>query len=159
MEDVVLHAPEADRTRANTWADVNRRIDRKSQLVVGWAASSGSTDEISQRLALLDHEWNLDRVLEAEAAITGLAGVALAFTRGKAFFALPAFVSSMLVLHAVHGWYPLLPLLRRLEFRTQDEIDRERFALKAVRGDFFGVPRRGTDEAERAAAAWAAVCA
>jgi hypothetical protein len=29
-----------------------------------------------------------------------------------------------------------VPILRRLGFRTADEINRERYALKALRGDF-----------------------
>ena len=61
----------------------------------------------------------------------------------------------MMLLHATHGWYPLLPLLRRLVVRTRDEIDRERFALKALRGDFEGV--RSAETARRAEAAWNAV--
>ena len=29
-----------------------------------------------------------------------------------------------------------MPILRRLKFRTADEIGKERYALKALRGDF-----------------------
>jgi hypothetical protein len=36
----------------------------------------------------------------------------------------------------VSGWYPLMPLFRRLGIRTAREIERERYALKALRGDF-----------------------
>jgi hypothetical protein len=32
-----------------------------------------------------------------------------------------------------------VPILRRLGYRTQTEIERERTALKALRGDFPGV--------------------
>jgi hypothetical protein len=85
----------------------------------------------------------------------GLLGLALGIAVDKRFCMLPAFVSTMLVLHATPGWYPLLPLFRRLGVRTQDEIDRERYGLKALRGDFTAFPYRA---AERAAAAWKAVC-
>ena len=46
-----------------------------------------------------------------------------------------------------------MPIFRRLGFRTQPEIARERYALKAVRGDFENVPagRRGADQALNAA--------
>jgi hypothetical protein len=64
----------------------------------------------------------------------------------------------MLLVHASHGWYPLLPLFRRLGVCTRDEIERERFALKAIRGDFDGLPGEGTPAAVRASAAWEAVC-
>jgi hypothetical protein len=39
-------------------------------------------------------------------------------------------------MHAVQGWCPPVPVLRRLGFRTASEIDHERYALKALRGDF-----------------------
>ncbi len=38
-----------------------------------------------------------------------------------------------------HAHYAPVPVLRRLGFRTTYEIDRERYALKALRGDFDGV--------------------
>jgi hypothetical protein len=34
-----------------------------------------------------------------------------------------------------------VPLFRRLGFRTASEIDEERYALKALRGDFADLPR------------------
>ena len=58
--------------------------------------------------------------------------------------AIPAFVGGALVLHAVTGRYPLMPVLRRLGVRTSREIARERYALKALRGDFIGVGSAAT---------------
>ena len=52
-----------------------------------------------------------------------------------------------------------LRLIRRLGVRTQDEIDRERYGLKAIRGDFAVLPPSNSPAAHRAAAAWEAVCA
>jgi hypothetical protein len=43
---------------------------------------------------------------------------------------------------AVQGWCPPVSLFRRLGFRTQREIDEERFALKALLGHFQQVPAR-----------------
>ncbi len=48
----------------------------------------------------------------------------------------PAAVAGFLFQHAVQGWCPPVPLFRRLGFRTAREIDHERYALKALRGDF-----------------------
>jgi hypothetical protein len=42
---------------------------------------------------------------------------------------------------AVEGWCPPVPILRRLGFRTSYEIEEERQALKALRGDFEGVSK------------------
>jgi hypothetical protein len=41
--------------------------------------------------------------------------------------------------HAVQGWCPPIPMLRRLGFRTSFEIEEERQALKAIRGDYRNV--------------------
>lgn len=43
--------------------------------------------------------------------------------------------------HATQGWCPPLPLFRRMEKRTRNEIDVEKFAMKALRGDFDGFNR------------------
>jgi hypothetical protein len=88
----------------------------------------------------------------------GLVGLALGAAVDKRFPVLPAFVATMLVVHATHGWYPLLPLFRRIGVRPQNEIDRERYGLKATRGDFTAIPSSGSPAAERAAAVWKAVC-
>ena len=57
----------------------------------------------------------------------------------RRLFVLPALVAGFLLQHAVQGWCPPVPLFRRLGFRTQPEIEQERYALKALRGDFRGV--------------------
>ena len=38
--------------------------------------------------------------------------------------------------HALQGWCPPIPILRYFKIRTRPEIDREKYALKAMRGDF-----------------------
>jgi hypothetical protein len=52
----------------------------------------------------------------------------------------PAAVAGFLLQHAVQGWCPPVSIFRRLGFRTQSEIDEERYALKALRGDFRHLP-------------------
>jgi hypothetical protein len=158
MMNAALHAPVSDRVRANTWLPVNHRLDFEAQTRMREAAASDSNDELKRQIARLDHEWNFDRIIETEASLMGLAGLALGIAVDKRFLVLPAVVSTMLVLHATHGWYPLLPLFRRLGVRTQNEIDRERYGLKALRGDFTTLSPAGLPAAERAAVAWKAVC-
>jgi hypothetical protein len=153
-----MHAPATDRVRANTWVPVNDRLDREAQLRMREAAASASTDELTRRTTQLEYEWDFDRTVETEASLMGLLGLTLGIVVDKRLLMLPAFVSAMLLLHATHGWYPLLPLFRRMGIRTQDEIDRERYGLKALRGDFTALPPAGSPAAERAAAAWKAVC-
>ena len=156
--DSVVHSPVTDRVRANTWLPVNDRLDLEAQRRMRDAAASGSSADLTRRITQLDHEWDFDRTVETEASMMGLLGLVLGVTVDRRFLVMPAVVSIMLVLHATHGWYPLLPLFRRVGVRTRDEIDRERYGLKAMRGDFAALPPAGSPAAERAAAAWKAVC-
>lgn len=123
-----------DRIRRHTAAEVLRRID--DETVAGLTRCAESPGQVDQRLEELEREWDVDRVLETEAATMGLLGLALGTFVRKEFLALPAFVASAVLLQATTGRYPLMPLLRRLGFRTSKEIARERYALKALRGDF-----------------------
>lgn len=93
-------------------------------------------EAIEKRLAELDCEWDIERTLEANAASVSLVGLAMGAAIGRKWYLLPAAVAAFLLQHAVQGWCPPLPVFRRLGFRTQSEIDYERYALKAIRGDF-----------------------
>jgi hypothetical protein len=147
------HAADVDRVRARTPARLNARIDRDTRRTVGRVAAQTPAEQ-ADALAALDREWDIERVLEAEAALTGLVGLALAIAVHPRFVAVPFTVGGMVLLHALHGWYPLLPLFRAVGLRTRDEIERERYAVKAVRGDFDRVAGAA---AARADAAWEAV--
>jgi hypothetical protein len=94
---------------------------------------------IEERIEALNREWDIERVLEANAASVALVGVALGASVDRRWFALPAIVAGFLLQHAVQGWCPPLPLLRKLGVRTAAEIHEEIVALKALRGDFGSV--------------------
>ncbi len=108
-----------------------------------------------QRLEALDREWDIDRTIEAEAATMGLIGLTLGALVRPAFLAMPA-IGAAVFLFGTRGIYPLLPIFRRLGIRTAREIERERYAVKTLRGDFdspsrSGQPAPGLDEADRSA--------
>lgn len=129
---------DTDRVRSHTAAAVLRRIDDDTTAHLLQYADA-PPDASATRLTELDREWDTDRAIELEASLMGLAGLALgAFVR-PAFRAMPAVVAGALLLHATTGLYPLLPVFRRLGLRTAREIARERYALKALRGDFAGL--------------------
>jgi hypothetical protein len=69
-----------------------------------------------------------------------LIGLALGAAVDGRFFMLPGLVAGFLLQHAVQGWCPPVTFLRRGGFSTAAEIDQERCALKALRGDFRNVP-------------------
>jgi hypothetical protein len=153
---VLHHAADLDRVRANTERSVNDRIDAEAEYRLHQFAHLPSAS-LSGRLLELDREWDLERVLEAEASAMGLAGLILALFVHKRFLLLPGIVGAMVLLHATQGWYPLLPIFRRLRLRTRNEIDRERYALKALRGDFSELASAAASD--KARAAWRAVLA
>ncbi|CAG0944191.1 hypothetical protein GPROT2_02466 [Gammaproteobacteria bacterium] len=141
---------EADRVRRHTAQAVLRRIDDGTAARLLACAEDGP-EAASRRLAELDREWDTDRVIETEAATTALIGLALGTFVDRRLLALPAVVASAVLLHALTGRYPLLPLLRRLGIRSSREIARERYALKALRGDFADLDGLPAHEAVQAA--------
>lgn len=124
-----------ERVPAQTAAHVNEQIRRQTDANVT-RARAGGPEAIARRLAELDREWDIERTLEANAATASLVGLTLGATVDRKFFLFPAVVAGFLLQHALQGWCPPVPIFRRLGFRTQSEIDEERFALKALRGDF-----------------------
>jgi hypothetical protein len=123
-----------ERVPRHTDPAVNRRISETIAASVRYYAAH--PERIDRRLRGLDAEWDVERTLEANAATIALAGTLLAAFRDRRFLLLPAAVSAFLLQHALQGWCPPVPVLRRLGVRTSREIDEERFALKALRGDF-----------------------
>jgi hypothetical protein len=95
---------------------------------------------IGLRLRELDREWDIERLLEANAATLALVGLGLGAFLDRRFLLLPTAVATFLLQHALQGWCPPVPLLRALGVRTAAEIDEERSALKALRVDFEDEP-------------------
>jgi hypothetical protein len=130
---------DAERVRANTAAEINWRIDRQIEENVRRYASRPKED-IARRIWELEQEWDIERVLQLMASSFSVTGIVLSMARDRRWIVLPSLVLSFLFLHAVEGWCPPVPVLRRLGVRTREEIDRERYALKVLIGDFPSVP-------------------
>jgi hypothetical protein len=127
----------ATRVANNTAPEINARIMEKTAANVARYGSTASS--IDQRLVQLDQEWDTERFLECNASAIAFIGVLLGMIVHWAWLFLPLFVMAFLLLHALQGWCPPVPLIRRLGFRTAREIDDERMALKVLRGDFAGL--------------------
>lgn len=124
-----------DRVRYHTAGDVLRCIDDATKDQLKQHATLDAR-LISERLEALDRQWDTDRAIALEASGIGLAGLALgAFVR-TGFLAIPALIGGALLVHAFSGRYPSLSVSRRMGVRTSREIAREKYALKALRGDF-----------------------
>lgn len=125
----------ADRVRRHTRPSTAESIAAATRQNVREHAGR-SSGEIGRRIAELENEWDVERVLEANASTLALAGAVLGTAVNKSWFWLTGTVLGFLFQHATSGWCPPLPIIRKLGVRTQTEIDMELFALKAVRGDF-----------------------
>jgi hypothetical protein len=137
-----------ERVPSHTAESVNRDIQNEIDRRVRGLAEH--PEQIDARLEELDREWDIERTLEANAATLALTGVVLGATGDSRWLALPAVVTGFLLQHAVQGWCPPVPVLRRLGFRTMREIDTERYALKALRGDFSALATSPADSEGRA---------
>jgi hypothetical protein len=92
-------------------------------------------EAISRRLMELDREWDAERFLGTGLGLVGLTGLFVAVLANWWFLLIPTVTTLFLFLHAVNGWHPPVAV-RWFGFRTSAEIDYERYALKALRGDF-----------------------
>lgn len=139
-----------DRVPAHTRSDINRKIQEELAHRVRYYDEHQT--KIPERLAALDQEWDIERAIEANASILAFFGTAMATRGDRRWLALPAVVTAFLFQHAIQGWCPPVPILRGLGFRTSYEIEQERQALKALRGDFEKVTT-SSDRAREALAA------
>jgi hypothetical protein len=128
---------------------VNEQIAEQTAASIAHYAGA-SRQAIDERLAELDAEWDIERYLETMASSFTLFGLVLGVTKSRKFLVIPAVVQTFFLQHALQGWCPPLPLLRRLGIRTADEINKERYALKALRGDFKRLSPKSAMEAVEA---------
>jgi hypothetical protein len=115
----------------NSPAAANERIADRT--LYGLAYYRVHPEQIDQRLDELDREWNIERMLMANAAAVVLLGIGASVAVSRKFLAVPAAAGAFLLQHVVQGWCPPLPLLRWLGVRTQTEIEDERHALLFMR--------------------------
>ena len=126
---------ELDRVRRHTTAEELENVEQRLQASVRYYATQ-PISAITERIQELEREWSMERWLETNASALAFTGVLLGVTVSRKWLVLPLVVTGFLFQHAVQGWCPPLPLLRKLGVRTRSEIDREKYALKILRGDF-----------------------
>jgi hypothetical protein len=133
----------------NTAETINKRIAEETEERIRHFAAR--PQQIDRRLKELDEEWDMERTLETNAAGVALLGTVLGIVN-KRFLLLPGLVAGFLLQHALQGWCPPVPLFRRAGVRTATEIERERYALKALRGDFQPISRNADNDQAAATA-------
>lgn len=92
--------------------------------------------EITERIRKLNLEWDTERVLEVNASMLILLSSYLGVKTSRIWFLLTGATSIFMLQHALFGWCPILPIIRKWGVRTADEIHAEQTALKVMRGDF-----------------------
>ena len=133
----------ADAVRTHAPQEVNSRIDAQVERCVRHMAEQTDHSVISRYLERLEREWDLNRVVMVAVSAVSLVGWAVAPPRSLAWRLLGGVTSGLLLQQGLFGFGPLSMLTRRLGVRTRREIDLEKFALKALRGDFTRIPHEG----------------
>lgn len=145
----------AERVSQQTALRVNQQIQFNTEAAVLHFAQR--IDEIQARLTQLQHEWDIERALQTSAGLVISTSLVLGLFK-KRWRALSMLAAGFLLMHGIQGWCPPLPIFRRLGVRTQREINREKYALRAIRGDFAGLdPRAPGQPHEKAKLAAGAV--
>jgi hypothetical protein len=121
-----------DRVRNSTASEVNRRIREQTRRELD--SLRGDPDAIRQRLDRVDAEWDVERMIVLTSAALSLVGLALR----RRWLLLPVAAQLFDIQHAAQGWCPTLPVLRRLGYRTQQEIERERYTLRTMLRESVG---------------------
>jgi hypothetical protein len=147
--------PATDKPRASRPRRINGPLSEQTEQNIRTFADK-SMPEISERIRRLEVEWDLERSLAMTAGTLALTGAALG-TRKRGWLLMSGVATGFLLWHALKGWSPPVPLLRKAGVRTREEINRELYALKALRGDFEKVRQRGNGPGTRASKALEAV--
>lgn len=149
-------APSSTRVERNTDPAINQRIRARTDEELARLEASDPA-EVALRLEQLNREWDIERVLQTNASALVLLGIAFGVTVDRRFLILSGAVLAFFAQHALQGWCPPVPLLRRLGVRTAREIERERYAIKALRGDFDRLPPVTADRDRRVRGVLAAI--
>src|SRR5688572_32592560 len=77
----------------------------------------------------LSEEWDVDRVLHVAAAAGSLAGLWFGLTGSRLWLVVPLALSAGALHHSLTEASPAVDIVRRLGFRTREEIEAEMMAL------------------------------
>lgn len=97
-------------------------------------------EAIEKRLGELDREWTIGRLVKVITSVGIFVGLGLAWYVNVAWLALPILLGLLLLQYAFSRHSLLTYLFRPLGFRLGMEVEHERIALKALRGDFRHLP-------------------
>jgi hypothetical protein len=135
LEVFAMISSTAGRVERNTPQSLNDRIQRETRSRISHLKAK--PDQIPRRLRQLDQEWDIERAIEVNSSALTLMGLGLTYFVDRRWVVMPLAIQGFLLQHALQGWCPPVPVLRRLGFRTQQEIEQERHCLLGLQ------PRQG----------------
>lgn len=128
--------PTSEKVPKHTNNKINTKIREETICSINVYKSSRES-ELSGKIDRLNYEWDTEKILETNAASIVLATSIVGFIKSKrCCFLLTGTIGLFLLQHALLGWCPPVPIIRRLGVRTSEEIKKEQMALKYLRGDF-----------------------
>lgn len=133
-----IFPPTAKRVQMSTDCSTNNDI-RNCTINSIYIHKDASAELQNKRICDLDHEWDVERILGANAGALVLLTSLLGLRRSKMFL-LTGIVGFFMLQHAIQGCCPPLAMLRKMGVRTAEEIFQEKIAIKLARGDFDAKP-------------------
>lgn len=133
----IFFPPNSKRVELSTKHNINKKI-REDTVKNVVKYSSLNKQDAASRIEKLNREWDTERILEANASLGILITIFLGFAFSRLWFYISALIAFYLLQHAIQGWCPPVPIIRKLGVRTMSEIHNEKTAIKAMRGDFEG---------------------
>jgi len=139
---ITLHPEnETDPVRRYTSAEVLEEIEKRLEHNIRFYAAQPPL-LIAERIEELQREWSIERSLQVHTSAVAFITAFFGLTRRRGWAVLTCTVLGFFLYHTLRGFDPRLTPLRKLGMRTRQEIDREIYALKVLRGDFNTLPRQ-----------------
>ena len=134
----------AKRVKLSTHAEINDIIQRQTaDNLKRYLHSDNKT--LTTRLEELNREWDTERVLETNASLIIFISSIIGIFTSPYWFLLTGIISLFFLQHALQGWCPPLPILRKLGVRTPEEINAEKAVIRTLRGDFSDINKNPDD--------------
>jgi len=142
--------PTTHRVAAYTNPAVNEEI-RRSTLENLSCLEDAEEEELTRRIRSLNSEWDTERFVEAKAALCIMGCSLFGIAKSKCWSFITLITATFLLQHALLGWCPSAPLMRKMGIRTAEEIGQEKLVLKMMRKDFAHVKSNDAEELLKAA--------
>ncbi len=125
----------SQRVATYTNPEINELI-RSNTLENLLCLEDAEAEELTRRIQKLNSEWDIERFVEAKAALCVMGCSMFGIAKNKYWSFLTLIAATFLLQHALLGWCPSAPIMRKVGIRTAEEINQEKAVLKILRKDF-----------------------